>query len=403
MVLVSSVWHIFSSALIFLIGVVIAIKTANSFNVSHKRAIILYFWHSILCLVGIDYVFSYGGDALGYYRDSLSSDIEFSLGTHGVTLLTRFFSFVLGLSFLGVSLVFNLFGFIGLLAFDGCLRATTWNKSKNVRFLATLIVFLPSVSFWSSAIGKDGLAFMSTCLSLWAALSLTRRVPLMIFAVTVMLFVRPHIAGAMIIALTLAYLFNANTTLKKRLILTSISAIVAALLLPFVYNFIGLDKLGESESLNAYIEIRQSYNMDGGGGIDISSMSLPEQLFAYMFRPFIFEANSIFSAAAAFDNLILLFLFVAGFWEKMKGKHYGIGENIVFMWVYALMTWFVLAMTTANLGISLRQKWMFAPMLIFLLLSVIGRRKKELAILEPSIVKPDIIPTRHAPDFRQQP
>jgi hypothetical protein len=43
------------------------------------------------------------------------------------------------------------------------------------------------------------------------------------------------------------------------------------------------------------------------------------------------------------------------------------------MWLYVLITWTVLAVTTANLGISLRQKWMFAPVLMFLLLSRIGR------------------------------
>jgi len=38
----------------------------------------------------------------------------------------------------------------------------------------------------------------------------------------------------------------------------------------------------------------------------------------------------------------------------------------------------MLATTTANLGIAMRQKWMFLPCLIFLLLSVIGAKNKEL-------------------------
>jgi hypothetical protein len=46
------------------------------------------------------------------------------------------------------------------------------------------------------------------------------------------------------------------------------------------------------------------------------------------------------------------------------------------MWVYVFGSWLILAMTTANMGIALRQKWMFAPMLIFLLISVIGRRRQ---------------------------
>jgi hypothetical protein len=131
--------------------------------------------------------------------------------------------------------------------------------------------------------------------------------------------------------------------------------------------------------------------MDGGGAIDISKMSLPEQLFAFMFRPFIFDIHSMFAAAAAFDNLILFVLFILGAWSMLKGMRSDLGENRIFMWAYTLTAWTVLAVTTANLGIALRQKWMFAPMLIFLFISVIGRRK-----LAPSISKSDSHSSRAA-------
>ncbi|MGC8121871.1 hypothetical protein ACP2AU_15435, partial [Marinobacter sp. VGCF2001] len=112
-----------------------------------------------------------------------------------------------------------------------------------------------------------------------------------------------------------------------------------------------------------------------GGRVDIASMSLPVQLFTYLFRPLFFEARSVFALAAAIDNLILLGLFVFGGIALLRGKKTGLGENRVFMWAYALCAWLILAMTSANLGIAVRQKWMFVPMLIFLLVSVLGRRR----------------------------
>jgi hypothetical protein len=45
------------------------------------------------------------------------------------------------------------------------------------------------------------------------------------------------------------------------------------------------------------------------------------------------------------------------------------------MWLYVLLTWVVLATTTANLGISMRQKWMFTPVLVFLLISSAKTRR----------------------------
>ena len=146
-------------------------------------------------------------------------------------------------------------------------------------------------------------------------------------------------------------------------------------LVPFALRYTGVGEVVDVESLTTYIDKRQSYNTEGGGGIDIASMSLPMQLFSYLFRPVIFEARNVFALAASLDNLLLLGLFVVGGFALLRGGKSGLSENRTFMWAYALGSWLVLAMTTANLGIALRQKWMFVPMLIFLLISVIGRSR----------------------------
>jgi hypothetical protein len=190
-----------------------------------------------------------------------------------------------------------------------------------------------------------------------------------------MFFVRPHIAGIMVIAFLAVVLLESRASTAQKFLMGIASASATAVMVPFALNYAGVGDEVNIGTLATYIETRQSYNMEGGGGIDIANMSLPEQLFAYMFRPMLFEINSAFSAAAAFDNLILLSLFIAGGLAMLKGRRSGLGESRLFMWIYALMAWGILAMTTANLGIALRQKWMFAPMLIFLFISVMGRRK----------------------------
>ncbi len=339
------------------------------------RGLILYFWHLFFCFFYMINVIISGGDSVGYFNYAQNDDIEFSFGTAAVVHLVSILINIFGISFLGGFAFFNLFGFIGLLAFDASLRCATINASKYTKLIANLIVFLPSVSFWSSAIGKDSISFMAVGLALWAALDLKRRLGSMTFAMVAMLLVRPHMAGMMVIALAVASLVESRASLAKKVFMGILSASAAAVLVPFALKFAGFGDGVDFESVSSYIDTRQRYNIEGGGGIDIASMSLPEQMFTYMFRPLVFEVNSIFSAAAALDNLFLLFLFIAGGWAMLRGKRSNLGENRVFMWVYALMAWGVLAMTTANLGIALRQKWMFAPMLIFLLISVMGRRK----------------------------
>ncbi|MEC9443640.1 MAG: hypothetical protein VX408_01075, partial [Pseudomonadota bacterium] len=84
---------------------------------------------------------------------------------------------------------------------------------------------------------------------------------------------------------------------------------------------------------------------------------------------------SITALAAAIDNLILLYLFIVGIYALIIKKSQSFTENRKFMWVYVAIAWVVLSMTTANLGIAIRQKWMFAPILIFLLISLVGKNR----------------------------
>ena len=362
---------------IFIAGLVLAVAVKGYFRAPLSRVVALYLWHSLFCVIYLAYVLNYGGDASGYFRMSLHPDIDFAFGTYGVRFVVSFLSQGMGLSFLGCSLVFQLFGFIGLLAFDGALREVTWDKSRNIRLLSTLIVFLPSVSFWSSGLGKDALSFCAMGLALWAALRLKKRWWLLTIAVLLMLLVRPHMAGMLVLGLAGSFVFQRGIPLPQRVVLGGIALAAAVFLVPLGLNYAGVGEDAGAEDVMQYIEGRQGHNLKGGGAVDISSMSPPVQMFTYLFRPTLIEARNLFSLAAALDNTILLFLFIAGGWALLKKPlpAHLLAHNRMFLWIYSLCAWLILAMTTANLGIALRQKWMFAPMLIFLLISVIGRSR----------------------------
>lgn len=384
MALVSSAWHVISAILIFLVGALLVAWAGRHFRTGTGRGLTLYVWHTLFCLVYAWYTLNYGGDAISYYRAARSGAPEFHVGTYGVIYLTHLLIEYLGLSLLGAFLVYNIFGSLGLLAFDASLRAVTQGKRRLYRRLATLIVFLPSVSFWTSGIGKDALSFLATGLTLWAALDLQRRTPLVGIAVAILLLVRPHMAGMLVMGLSLALLLHPKTSLARRVLLGSIAVAVAASLVPFGLEYAGV-KGTDTEALMEYVEGRQEHNMKGGGAVDISSMSLPMQLFTYLFRPLPFEAFSIFALAAAVDNMILLYLFVMGGRAMLRhpGRRYQ--ENRLFLWSYALIAWLMLGMTTANLGIALRQKWMFTPMLILLLLSALGTVRQQVRPTSPPL------------------
>lgn len=373
----SNPWHIISAILIFILGILLTIKIKNKLNLKSSISILLYLWHTFFCLFYLWYSLSNSADSTRYYSKALAGNINFEFGTAGVDYFTALLVQGLGLSYLGCFLIYNLIGSVGLLYFYKILNIATLNSPKKIKYLATIIIFLPSISFWSSAIGKDAISFLSICLALWAALELNRRSFLMLIAICLMLLVRPHMAGVMVIGLSISSFLEPKSSIAKKILTGSFSIIIASALIPYALDYAGIKDEVTSETLMNYIESRQGSNLEGGSSVDIASMSLPMQLFTYLFRPVLFEARSIFSLFAAIDNLILLYLFIVGgfsFFKNKKRKFKG-NENRIFMWTYSILSWLILSMTTANLGIALRQKWMFVPVLIFLLISSIKEKK----------------------------
>lgn len=359
-------------------GLLIVIGNSKRFNLRWGRVIVLYMWHTIFSIVYLAYTLDVGGDALVYFDVASASDADFSFGTSAVTLLTRIFVHYFGFSLVATFLVYNIFGAIGLIGFDASLKEVNKNKPRLTYLIVTLLSFLPSISFWSAAIGKDAIAFMATGLALWAAMDFNRRIRLVIFAILAMLVVRPHIAGIMVIAIAGSVVIHSKMGVLKKTAVFSISVAALAAVVPFALKYAGLNDLSNLDAVDEYVSRRQSYNQDGGGGIDLSTMSPPMQLFTYLFRPLPFEAHSLMSLAASFDNVILLLIFLLGLKGFVFNRKSGISNkqiNWSFLWIYSGITWIVLGITTANLGISVRQKWMFLPMMLVLMISMMPRKK----------------------------
>lgn len=365
-----SSFDVFSAFIVFIVCASFILSIAKVFNSSHIRALGLYIWHTIFTLAYAYITTLMIADSISYYFNSLGELHGFRIGTLAVEYFTAIFTKGLGLSYIGTFLVFNFFGAVGLIAVDAALRHATEDKSKFVKQLALIVVLLPSMSFWTGAIGKDSLAFMATGLSLWSAIHIKQRYFMMIIAIVVMFIVRPHIAGIMVLSLAFSFVLSGGLSVLKKLIFSALSFTGVILILPVMFNYIGLSSGVSIKLIQDNIERRQGYNQEGGGGMDISSMSLPEQLFSYLFRPLPYEVHSFFSLIASLDNLILLlvfFLFIVGFLRIKKSTILLMHpcENRWFMFVFSITILLILAVTTANMGIAVRQKWMFMPFFLY--------------------------------------
>jgi len=173
------------------------------------------------------------------------------------------------------------------------------------------------------------------------------------------------VAAFMVLALIVDSIFNRQIPFLPRIGLALILLVAATWLFPLVSDYVGIQGVTNFEDASAYVEQRQSYNQYGGGSIDISSMPLASQLLSYLLRPAFFDVNSIFSFAAAIDNSILLLVFFSGFAGFLKGRRLPAKLSTTFIYAYITISWLVFATTTSNLGISIRQKWMFLPMALY--------------------------------------
>ncbi|WP_206361596.1 hypothetical protein, partial [Vibrio sp. F13] len=174
----------------------------------------------------------HGGDAVNYYYWGAEPLASFRPGTVAINYITSILH-QLDLSILGMFLVFNFFGSIGLLFVYASLNTITGNSSLFLRRLVLVFLFLPSVSFWSSSLGKDAISFLAMGIALFSSLNFHKRILLMFIALVLMLLVRPHMAGIMIIAVVISTVLSRDISLIPRFVLGSIGLVTALIMIPF--------------------------------------------------------------------------------------------------------------------------------------------------------------------------
>lgn len=370
------VWQATSPFIILVLGLLTSILVARKFGAKDKRSVILYLWHTFFMFVYYIYTLKFGADATVYYEQGLIGNYIFQPGTHFIRFIVMILTNYFYINMIGCFLFFNILGALGLIILDSIIHRTVSNQKRLLRIIATLVIFLPSISFWSSGIGKDPISFLSVVLALWSSLNLKNRLFSMSLSIIMMFFVRPHIAGILIIALAVSLLFDKKTNALVKVVLASVTIGISSLLIPYALNYAGVQGPNTSEDIAEYIQGREDVYKSTDSGLTLSEMSFPMKLFTYMFRPTILEARSVTQIFSALDNILLLYLFIAGGYRIIKNKNTTSLENRKFMWTYATIAWIILALTTGNLGIAVRQKIMILPFFLYLFISVMSKDKK---------------------------
>lgn len=366
----------FQLCLIILFGWLAVLAIGRYFGLSATRTSLIHFYHIGFSFIYANYALKNPVDATRYIYEAERTAFSLVPGYESIHYLTAILMNDLKLEYFSLFQVYAFIGVIGLLALDGVLKLINQGKNCWIKGLGSLVVFFPTANFWSAAIGKDCFSLTAVCLVLWAALDWKKRIPLFAFGVILLFYVRPHIGGIMALAAALAFIFEPEIKPSQRLILIGLGCVLSAVFLYFVSRMINV--AFDIKELINFIERRQIVNQQGVSSINIADSTILENMMSFMFRPLPFELPGLAALMTASENLILILIAViclGFFWLKDDSRT---SMSYTFLWTYGLGTWMLLALTIPNLGIAVRQKWMFLPIFLAIGFNELGGKRKNL-------------------------
>ena len=212
--------NLYWTPFVFSFFLILSLKIGDFFKISYKKSVFLYIWHSIFCFVYIWFSLKNGADSLEYYSKAITlNSVEFGFGTNFIVYTTKIFVDFFKFSYIDLFLIHNFIGYLGLLAFASAINLSVVSKTRVIKIIACGAVLLPSVSFWTTALGKDSFSFLAVGLALWASLDFKNRKKLLIFSILIMFMVRPHIGTAMLIAFIISIISDEKINIYSRFFL----------------------------------------------------------------------------------------------------------------------------------------------------------------------------------------
>lgn len=300
--------------------------------------------------------------------------------TERIALVVGLVYAVTGVSRYAASFVFSAICFAGqVLMWRAFRRAVPTGDSKRY---AILLLFLPSMLFWPSSIGKD--ALMVGCVGLvsyGAAQILGEKVSLAGIAFFIagaagLMAIRPHMSLIAVVALTLGSVVGSITGIKQRGASKSAVVRLAALVVLVGVGVVGVTQLGKlfaedgatDTGITAALEKTQSQTSMGGSeyaSVAVSSpVDLPMAVVTVLIRPFPWEARNVNGLIAASEGVLFVGLAIAGrrrlvAWAKELPRN----PYLIYCAAYSFV-FIILFSYIGNFGILARQRTQMMPLVL---------------------------------------
>ena len=370
-------WIFLSSILVFVFGIGQTIFISKRLGISQRKGILIYLWHTLICIVHYQWVVQVGeSDVFGTYLQSIKPFSSLYLNEYGsnvfILYFFRIFSYYLKFSLFTTFLVLNILGTNAILLIEYFYRKLSINFTRNLKFVLGLFIWLPTLHFWTS-LGKDSLLVLSILLIIYSLENLKKRFLFFIPSLIIITIVRNYISIMIIASVILSIFLNSSSIKQSSKIGLLIFAFISLYFVFPIFNAFLFD--GDFQNINSVLEVI-TYNarMTSMGSYAIDpNANFFSRIFAYSFRPLFFDVRNPFGLVLSFDNFILLILFLYSFiyMVKLRCLRLSFKNQIsIFCASFSLSTALLLSLSTSNLGIAARHKYMFLPVIFILILRI---------------------------------
>ena len=351
--------------IIITISLYLAILMGRRLSLGPNITTLIFIVHTLYCVV-YWYLYTQIGyaDAVMYYHSSLVDTFNWLPGVNFVISLTKVLTVFAKLNMFNAFLVFNMFGVLGI-QFLLRVLLDVWPKLKGIgSYVPYFIILLPGQSFWSSAIGKDGIAYLSVSVLLYGLH--THKYSYLIVSIILMTLIRPHIALVMVLSVLVVFTISKFHRKSSKYILLLFSILFVSFGLLAVLNLLGISGLSIANILH-FIESRESIEVVGGSSFSSEGKIFIERVYYFMLSPLFFDAKNAASIVFSLENLFILIFLTKYILFNLVSVLRKIREPIVsYSIVYSTTLIVIMSITTTNLGIALRQKYMVLPFLFIL-------------------------------------
>jgi hypothetical protein len=353
--------------------------------------------HVITAVIFYQYVQTNDADTKLYYFDEYGLYyLKFSLGTSFLIYFVQWLREAIGGTYLDYFLLFQALGFWGIALLVRTLEELIEVLDQTWQPIFTVMMFLPGMYFWTSAIGKDSPLFFACTLALWSTMAISRRWFWFGLAIAIMAMFRLHVAIVAVAALALAVSTGKGISVWLRivLLLAMIPGIYA--LADTIQATLQLD-ISSVGSVANYIETQtNSLVAAAGENGALAALSPQAKVVSLLYRPFFIDSGGLFGLVASFQNVFMLYATYVLIrenrtWRAMFRLSLPIRFATVFL--FAMIT--MLTIMYYNVGLGLRQREMFTPALLLIFAALyLMRSRQRFEGVPPSagIYAPTLVP-----------